>query len=587
MNLPEALEPWAASLAVVAPDVALSLGPWLARLAPAIGPLRARALVGGGDPDGYDGLTRRGPYERLLLSEWLLADEAPDEFLRRAATRELAFHHMVYRETAKARTSVALFDAGPTEMGTPRLAHLAALLVLAQRAHDAGARFGWGVLQAPPGATGATAGLRLGVHVDNVDGLFAARQALGVGDSDLAAWADLERASGPWDDLWIVGPRATWERWRERVARRSGATGGHVEPCDVLDVGEARLTVRVRQRSTAREVELALPNPQVCVRLLRNPVRAPAPPRPARPPASAGNRVRPIRSNALFGSRGSKVFARTLGGELLVFGVPGTARGGTPRPRIVTPRPGERILAAGWGARKLVLLSLYNDGLRLYDWTGNDFPWDRGERAATHEASDALRALEREDALATLYVHRPAPGAPPTVSVRDDARTLWRLDPAGVQQTASDVSSVGGAGDTLVWRCATADRPASERAFDAPAYKGEAVERAPGQWEVVGADGARSPSVTRIASGATVVGVGPYNARPGVPLVCLDADGRTFLLAQGDERVTQFTAPERVRHATVELASSRLAYTSDEGGLGVFDLQRREELMRYVPEAAR
>lgn len=394
MNLPEALEPWAASLAVVAPDVALSLGPWLARLAPAIGPLRARALVGGGDPDGYDGLTRRGPYERLLLSEWLLADEAPDEFLRRAATRELAFHHMVYRETAKARTSVALFDAGPTEMGTPRLAHLAALLVLAQRAHDAGARFGWGVLQAPPGATGATAGLRLGVHVDNVDGLFAARQALGVGDSDLAAWADLERASGPWHDLWIVGPRATWERWRERVARRFGATGGHVEPCDVLDVGEARLTVRVRQRSTAREVELALPNPQVCVRLLRNPVRAPAPPRPARPPASAGNRVRPIRSNALFGSRGSKVFARTLGGELLVFGVPGTARGGTPRPRIVTPRPGERILAAGWGARKLVLLSLYNDGLRLYDWTGNDFPWDRGERAATHEASDALRALE-------------------------------------------------------------------------------------------------------------------------------------------------------------------------------------------------
>src|SRR5205814_2319608 len=83
------------------------------RLALAIGPLRDSRSARAGEIDGLDGLARRGSYERLLLSEWLLLDEAPDEFLRRAAASEHAFLHLQRRQPGRTRRSIALLDAGP------------------------------------------------------------------------------------------------------------------------------------------------------------------------------------------------------------------------------------------------------------------------------------------------------------------------------------------------------------------------------------------------------------------------------------------------------------------------------------------
>ena len=216
MDLPPALAPWKDALAAVSPEVAAALGDWLLKLAPAVGPLRTRTLVGTGEPDGYDGLLRRGPYERLLLSEWLLATEAPEEFVRRAATRELAFHRMAHREPADARASVALFDAGPSQLGVPRLVHVAALVLLAQRAAKAKARFGWAVLQRPPGAPDG-GGLTLGLTAQNVDNILHARSATAPADADLDAWAALEARGEGWGDVWFVGARDAWDRWRARA----------------------------------------------------------------------------------------------------------------------------------------------------------------------------------------------------------------------------------------------------------------------------------------------------------------------------------------------------------------------------------
>jgi hypothetical protein len=42
------------------------------------------------------------------------------------------------------RASLALFDAGPSQLGSPRIAHIAALIVLANRADSAGSSFTWG-----------------------------------------------------------------------------------------------------------------------------------------------------------------------------------------------------------------------------------------------------------------------------------------------------------------------------------------------------------------------------------------------------------------------------------------------------------
>src|SRR5580704_19501113 len=150
--LPPALARWAPMLGLFPDEVAGELGRWIPRIALAIGPMRTSRPDGSGDPDGFAGLARRGSYERLLLTEWLLADEAPDEFARRAAMGEHAFFHLARRSPARAASSVAIFDTGPDQIGAPRIAGLAALIVLAERASRAGARFAWGILHDPGGA---------------------------------------------------------------------------------------------------------------------------------------------------------------------------------------------------------------------------------------------------------------------------------------------------------------------------------------------------------------------------------------------------------------------------------------------------
>lgn len=134
MELPRSLAPWAPYLDLFPRDIGLALGPVVRRIALAVEPLAAHALSGSGDPDGFDGLSNRGSYDRLLASEWLLSEELPDEFLRRAAEGEHVFLKIGRREPVRSRLSVVLFDVGPNQLGSPRIAHLAALIVMARRA---------------------------------------------------------------------------------------------------------------------------------------------------------------------------------------------------------------------------------------------------------------------------------------------------------------------------------------------------------------------------------------------------------------------------------------------------------------------
>jgi hypothetical protein len=118
-------------------------------LQPLLTPMRGRPQPGDAEPDGLDDLRRRGSYERLLPTEWLLAAELPDEFLRRAASGEHLFFASRPRAERQRRRLLALFDAGPGQLGTPRLAHLALWILLARRAALAGVGLEWGLLQEP------------------------------------------------------------------------------------------------------------------------------------------------------------------------------------------------------------------------------------------------------------------------------------------------------------------------------------------------------------------------------------------------------------------------------------------------------
>ena len=263
-RLPAPLTPWAQWLTPMARDLALAIGPWLTRLSAAVGPLPATSGAPEGPPDGFDGVTRRGPYHRLLASEWLLADEAPDEFLRRAAGGEHAFLAMAYRRPIAGGKCIALVDVGSDQLGSPRLAHLALLIVLARRAEAAGAGFAWGAVQAP-------ARLRDGFDATSIEAWLTARIKTRPKPAHIDAW----RAALADEDLrglvwWIGG---------SRIAAGSEGVRVTVEIAPELGVRALDVTMTRPNGPRPTAARLPLPRPDVCVRLVRDPLhRQPSPP---------------------------------------------------------------------------------------------------------------------------------------------------------------------------------------------------------------------------------------------------------------------------------------------------------------------
>src|ERR1043165_7769803 len=184
MNLPPSLAPWSAYLRIFPEEVSLALGPIIQRLAMLIGSPLPRLNENEGETDGFDGLNRRGTYERLLLSEWMLADEIEHEFMRRAVMGEHLFLNRAHSAPVGTRASLALFDTGPSQLGSPRIAHIAALIVLANRADSAGSSFSWGVLQ-----QSETPAFRE-VNAATIMTLLNARCYSEVSDTQIRAWEE-------------------------------------------------------------------------------------------------------------------------------------------------------------------------------------------------------------------------------------------------------------------------------------------------------------------------------------------------------------------------------------------------------------
>ena len=348
-ELPRALAPWASLLGLFPADLALALGAWVRRLAVAVGPLERIGTDPEGVFAGYGGITRRGPYGRLLSSEWLLAHELPDEFLRRAAMGEHLFLDVARQRPAGGRRSVVLFDAGPSQHGSPRLVHLAALVVLARRAEAAGADFAWGVLQRP------NCGLLGAVGRDSLKRLVDVRCPEEASAEDLSAWRDQLGTPGVprVDDLWLIGGH--------RLATVPGAGAlSRLEVADVLEIGAARVDVEVwLGRRRLGGLALERPDTATCVRLLREPFAAPVV--RARAPSAA---LDPDGGLLFVGRR--TVVVRQRDGGVLLARYPTGVSGRTVRFRSFLPPGGGTVLAAGCCERGYVVISAHADTLRVH-----------------------------------------------------------------------------------------------------------------------------------------------------------------------------------------------------------------------------
>lgn len=255
---------WRASLALIAPELHAALGELLLRLHPLVGNLRAAFALRDELPQGVGSVQQRGAYERLLISEWAYADAVPDEFIRRAANNELLFLGPEPEKQQSANLCVALFDCGPAQLGQPRLAHLALLILLARRAQEANAEFKWGSLQNP----GELYGFQLEHPHDaraNLQQLIAAHSLQAVNQEMLASWQSALAEQGKTlRDCWQIG--ASYGASLPQASARV-----KIEHALLAKNGVEYLQVALQQGHSFRDVELALPDEKTAVRLLREP----------------------------------------------------------------------------------------------------------------------------------------------------------------------------------------------------------------------------------------------------------------------------------------------------------------------------
>jgi hypothetical protein len=364
--LPDNLHHWKDELSLFPDDIALSLGAMLRTVDALIGPMRSRQDVQSGPPDGYAGLTRRGPYERLLPTEWLLAEEMPDEFLRRAAMGEHAFFQLARRVPASQRRCVALFDAGPGQIGAPRIAQLAVLIVLARRAALAGAPFAWGILQE------SRSMFVHEVSAQNVIRLLVARTASDVTEETLADW---HHAFQPGDDFWAVG-----------LPPQTKIEASRVDIADVLTPGEAALELTVRpKRGSTRTARLTLPADADRTRLIRDPFehRVAAPPPVdkslAFPKIAPGTRI-------VFAQSGRHVSVRLLDGSFATVPIPNSPRATLGRPRITRLGPTDVLVGITVVGRRRVVVRARGTSLHVtgLEPDGKELVVPAGEAEFTH-----------------------------------------------------------------------------------------------------------------------------------------------------------------------------------------------------------
>lgn len=365
--LPAPLKPWAAQLSLLQRELALALAPWIQRLSSSIGPLSDAQARPTGAPDGYDGVARKGSYERLLTTEWLYADEAPDEFLRRAAQGEHLFSKLAVREPHQARRCLVLFDSGPSQLGAPRIAHLAAFIAFASRCEAAHAQLSWGVLQHLPSHR------REGFDKAEGEALLKSRTTREATEADLAGWL---RSMGDADDVWVVG----------NGLLLTGASASKVQQVVVSESMEPnvrRLEVTVRRGGRARQsVHLELPPAAVCTSLLRAPfaVEKPKPtPRASRPT-----------QGLVFGASGNRLFTLGTSGELISVVLPhGT--GASVKQISFQPPALERVVAGGWHKGLICITARYDTSGRVLRFVLHSLT-KRGEKRVdplTFEVDDA------------------------------------------------------------------------------------------------------------------------------------------------------------------------------------------------------
>jgi hypothetical protein len=300
VQLPQLLRPWQPWLTDLAFDAAEYFAKSAGLLTPLLGDFGVKNSQSDVFPEGVGGLARTGDYARLLMSEWLLATELPEEFLRRAAMREQLF---LAPESDAAKSSprmLVLFDTGPLQLGAPRLVHLCCWIALSRRAAQKNATFSWASAQRSETI------LQLNEPAALVE-LLHSRTVECISEAHLQSLAQ-QLAPSDYDELWWIGATepafdAVAPNPEQRALLQRFNRVCISEP---LSLAERHVTVA----RGARTVTIALPEPKLAAGLLRDPL-AHSRARAAVPATAAKASGIPISSvtGALFGLQQQPIFS--------------------------------------------------------------------------------------------------------------------------------------------------------------------------------------------------------------------------------------------------------------------------------------
>lgn len=382
MKLPAGLAPWAKHLQIFPEEISLILGGYVRQISPFFSPISATSEDLNGEPNGYDGVARRGIYERLLLSELALADGFGDEFIRRAVMGEHLFLNLAKVAPKSKRVSIALFDAGAMQLGAPRIAHLAAFIVLARRAETAGAMFLWGVLQDAK---------RLVISDDtesSIKILLESRTANDVTETDVSEWREKLREVDKMADIWLVGS--------ENLARfdeTKSFSRLYVE--ESIELEKREISLKIKSASgLEKQIILELPPPNICTRLLRNPFEIL--PKIEFSSAKLDGKV----TNFFFDNTGSKLFAKIDSNDVLCFAVQNMQSSGKVYPTIYRPPDSKKYAAVGRLKKAIAFVSKVDDKTIRLEYRKGGF----GLKEGLYQSSDTEIAFpEDENGLLKIY----------------------------------------------------------------------------------------------------------------------------------------------------------------------------------------
>ena len=500
------LESWASSLGFLAEDLAVGVEAMARRLHLVMGDTDGPA-GGRQEPDGYGGIDRRGDFGRMMLSDWMLADAEPEEFLRRIAFGETSFLQLQHSEPHPPSRIVVLVDSGPTQLGAPRLVQLAGLVVLSRRARSRQVSLHLGVLGDDP-AKAATGELPELFQ----QWLHSRRPTIGT-ELDVECWLDAIEDDAA---IWLFGAPNINDGALAARARRLVATEGAWGPDGVKSID-----VRV----DGNALSLDVPHADDSLRLLR------------------GQGLRRRARTTTMTSRGDLRFPSFPGSvrrlvcrggedhELVTVGIPKNpdAGGGRPRRRQF---PGPVLAATVVGPRTVALVAAHG-GLRVVVV---------GKRLGNVDRIDlSLSDLELDGSdVEELCGTRLEPlffdSGQLVVRLRDQ---WWSIDPLGepckmtyVAGAATPVAdgpsfAVHTSAGLYARRRSLLDVGLGARVLLGPSGT-LLAEAAPGEWVIAGTNGTESSAHERISvpSDATVHGV---TSIAHVPMLVVQSPGGQLL----------------------------------------------------------